>query len=239
MTNLTPYTDSDSPKKEQIRDMFDSIAPKYDFLNHFLSLGIDRYWRRVLVRDLAKENPSRVLDVATGTGDLAIAIARSGARRVTGVDLSPGMLEKGRSKVRKAGLDIDMQIADVEALGFADGSFDAVTAAFGVRNFGNPLAGLSQMYRVLGDNGIIYVLEFSKPDSSLLSYLFRIYFHKILPAVGKVVSRDRGAYKYLPMSVDAFPSGELFAGLLARAGFNDITMNRLTGGVVTIYKAVK
>ena len=238
MSELKPYAASVGSKKEQIRDMFDSIAPRYDLLNHVLSVGVDKYWRRVLIRDLVRQKPSNVLDVATGTGDLAIAIVKKGLR-VTGADISPAMLEKAREKAAKAGLDISFVLSDAEQLAFEDAGFDVVTAAFGVRNFTDPLGGLSQMGRVLKKGGVIYVLEFSRPGNSLLSAMFRLYFHRILPAVGKMVSKDPGAYKYLPMSVDSFASGREFADMLSQAGFSEVTMRRMTGGIATLYKARK
>ena len=239
MSTITPYAGSAAARKEQVRDMFDSIAPRYDLLNHLLSAGIDRSWRRTLIRDLVRENPRRVLDIATGTGDLAISIARSGERSVTGADLSEGMLEKARAKIAAQGLDIELVHSDAEHLPFREDTFDSVTVAFGIRNFDDPCGSLAEMRRVLREGGTVYVLEFSKSDNNVLLGLFRIYFHNILPFVGKMISKDKGAYKYLPESVELFPSGEEFAGMLCRAGFHGVTMKRLTGGIATIYKAVK
>ena len=219
--------------------MFDSIAPRYDFLNHLLSVGIDRWWRRALINDLAGEGAREVLDVATGTGDLAISMACGGKINVTGSDISEGMLAIARRKAGKAGLDIGMVAADAQDLPFEANSFDAVTSAFGIRNFPEPQVALGEMFRVLREGGVVYILEFSKPDNGFMLKLFRFYFHNVLPVVGRIVSRDADAYEYLPRSVDAFPSGERFAGMILRAGFGDVGMRRMTGGIATIYKARK
>ena len=237
--NLPTYACSDITKGEQIQRMFDSIAPRYDFLNHLLSVGIDRMWRRALIKDLEVEDPHAVLDVATGTGDLAIAMARGGIRKITGSDISEGMLAIGRKKADKAGLDIDMVMADAQNLPFGEGSFDAVTSAFGIRNFPDPQTALDEMFRVLHPGGVVYILEFSKPDNNIILRLFRFYFHNVFPLVGRIVSHDSDAYKYLPRSVDAFPCGERFAGMMLRAGFSDVKIRRMTGGIATIYKARK
>jgi demethylmenaquinone methyltransferase/2-methoxy-6-polyprenyl-1,4-benzoquinol methylase len=182
------------------------------------------------------------LDVATGTGDLAIALARKmSSARVVGVDISEGMLALGREKVAHRGLDerVSLLSGDAEALGFADGEFDCVTVAFGVRNFGNIPAGLAEMQRVLRGGGRCFVLEFSEPRVSIFGWVYRLYFHRVLPWLGRLVSRDRGAYDYLPRSVDAFPKPERFSEMLREAGFGEVRTRRLTGGVAYIYEARK
>lgn len=220
--------------------MFDNIAPTYDRLNHLLSMQIDRTWRRKAVRMAAKNSPGQILDVATGTGDLAISLARKieGAQ-VTGVDISENMLAIGRRKVSEKGLDgwITLQKGDAEALGFPDGSFDCVTAAFGVRNFGDIPAGLREMCRVTRPGGRCFVLEFSEPTVPLFGWIYRIYFHKILPKMGRMVSKDAGAYTYLPQSVGGFPAPDVFVEMLREAGFAEVTKRRLTFGVAYIYTA--
>lgn len=243
MSNVKPYNRQDA-KKDQVRDMFDSIAPGYDFLNHFLSLGIDRLWRRVLVRmvcrDFRGQSSVRILDVATGTGDLAIALSTkvTGAR-VTGVDLSGEMLEIGRKKVKAKGLDIDMVQGDAEALPFSDEQFDVVTSAFGVRNFEDTELGIRQMVRVTRQGGEVMVLEFSRIQGALLRRLFEFYFTHVLPRIGALVSRDNRAYTYLPESVKAFADSREFLSIMERAGLNDCSVRRLTFGIATIYKGTR
>lgn len=233
-------------KKQRVEEMFDSIAPTYDALNHLLSLGIDRGWRKRVVAMVAENArqglPFRILDVATGTGDLAIALARRIPQvDVTGVDISENMLVAGREKVsrtRFAGR-IVLRTGDAEALEFGDEEFDCVTVAFGVRNFGDIPRGLGEMRRVLRPGGRCYVLEFSEPTVPVFGWLYRFYFHRVLPWMGRVVSRDRGAYDYLPRSVDAFPSPERFSEMLREAGFLSVRVRRLTFGVAYIYEAEK
>ncbi len=229
-------------KKQQVEEMFDNIAPTYDRLNHLLSMQIDRTWRRKLVRMAAKNSPAEILDVATGTGDLAINLARKMKdARVTGADISENMLAIGRRKVAEKGLDgrITLQSGDAEALDFADGRFDCVTAAFGVRNFGDIPAGLREMCRVTRSGGVCFVLEFSEPTVPLFGWVYRIYFHKILPGMGRLVSKDAGAYTYLPESVGGFPAPDVFMGMLREAGFSEVSKRRLTFGVAYIYMARK
>lgn len=234
-------------KKQRIGQMFDDIAPTYDLLNHLLSLGIDRGWRRRAVEMAARflQGRSRtplILDVATGTGDLAIALARSipGAV-VTGVDISENMLAAGGRKVAAKGLEerIVLQSGDAEALAFEDGSFDLVTVGFGVRNFGDTAAGLREMRRVLKPGGRCLIIEFSEPGRSLFALLYRFYFHRVLPLLGRLVSRDGAAYRYLPRSVDGFPPPPRFAEMLAEAGFGSVRIKKLTFGVAHIYEGVK
>ncbi len=236
---ITPRPETTIPKTEQVRAMFDGIAPRYDLLNHLLSLGVDRCWRRRLVRSVQRRQPARLLDVATGTGDLALALARALPRiSITGTDLSAGMLAVARTKAGKAGIDLPWVEADVMALPFPDDSFEAVTAAFGVRNFEDLSGGLEQMRRVMTPGGGLWILEFSTPHGPW-GALFRLYFHRVLPLVGRLVSRDPRAYRYLPESVEAFPDGEKFLSLLHRAGFQQPKQQRIMGGVATLYTASK
>lgn len=237
--SVQPYN-NDHSKKEQVRDMFDAIAPKYDLLNHLLSMNIDRGWRRRVVNTVADLAPTSILDIATGTGDLAIALKkRIPQATVTGSDLSPEMLEVARRKIAERGLEIALQVADAENLPFANDSFRVITAAFGVRNFENTVAGLRQMHRVLEKGGTMIVLEFSTPPPTLFGRLYRWYFRNILPRIGRMISKDSRAYSYLPESVDAFACGDNFVSLLREAGFDTATYKTLTGGVATIYQAVK
>lgn len=236
---VTPYSE-DGSKREQVERMFDAISPKYDLLNRLFSLGIDQGWRRKVVRLVGAEPVEHLLDVATGTADLAIMAAPK-AERVTGIDISEGMLSHGRVKVTKRHLDkkITLQQADSTALPFADSTFDAVTVAFGVRNFEDLPRGLSEMIRVLKPNGRLFVLEFSKPQHTPMRQLFRFYFHRIMPLIGRTVSRDSEAYTYLPKSVDAFPEGIAFVQMLKDAGAKEATARPLTGGIASLYAARK
>lgn len=235
--SIKPYS-SDGSKAEQVREMFDKIAPRYDLLNHLLSLGIDRGWRKRLVSSASRSNPQSILDVATGTGDLALMLRRQTSATITGVDISTGMLEVGRAKA--AGLDrITFASADAENLPMPDASFDTVTAAFGVRNFENLERGMTEMCRVLKPEGELYVLEFAMPEKKLLGKLYRFYFRSVLPKVGRMISGDSRAYTYLPESVGEFPYGTRFAELLTRCGFRNVEMQELMGGIAIIYKAIK
>jgi len=228
-------------KKEKVRLMFNNIAGRYDFLNHFLSLGIDKCWRRKLIRLMGKHNPARILDVATGTADLAIAAAKIHPKKITGVDIAEEMLAIGKLKVEKCRLQnlIDLQAADSENLPFADESFDAVIVAFGVRNFENLAKGLDEMYRVLAPEGYVYILEFSKPQKSPFKQLYGFYFNHILPVLGRIVSKDMAAYTYLPESVGAFPSGQEFIEVMKKAGFSHVNGSQFTFGVATLYSGLK
>ena len=236
---VTPYADGGS-KREQVERMFDRISPRYDLLNRLLSLGIDQRWRRRVVRRLRADGVQQLLDVATGTGDLAI-MAASAVPRITGVDISAGMLEQGRRKLKEKGLEHQVELvqADGIALPFSDDRFDAVTVAFGVRNFEDLEGGIAEMQRVIRPGGHLHVLEFSKPRRTPFKELFRIYFHHILPFIGRLVSRDPAAYTYLPESVDAFPEGPAFETILKRCGFTAISTRPLTGGIATLYSARK
>ena len=238
---VSPYQDSDKNKKQQVEQMFDNIAPKYDFLNHFLSLGIDKLWRRKAVRLLQQYNPERILDVATGTGDFAIQTSKIKPREIVGFDLSEQMIRVGQEKVKKLKLDslISFQKGDSENMPFENASFDAITVAFGVRNFENLEKGLTEFHRVLKKDGVAVILEFSKPRRFPFKQFYRFYFFKILPFIGGLVSKDSSAYTYLPESVMAFPDGEDFFNVLEKAGFLKYTQYRLTFGIATIYIAYK
>lgn len=241
---VVPYKEREENKKAQVADMFNSISPKYDLLNHVLSLGIDILWRKKAVKMLQKFHPSptHLLDVATGTGDFALeAMSKLSPKKITGVDISAGMLEVGRKKVEKLGLSktITLQLGDSEDLPFEDNTFDAVIVAFGVRNFENLDKGLSEIYRVLKENGTLVVLEFSKPEVFPFKQLYNFYFNSILPLIGKIVSKDNAAYTYLPESVQAFPYGQAFNNILQKLGYRSIVCKPLTFGISSIYMGHK
>lgn len=237
--NVTPYN-TDNSKKSQVEDMFDNIAPKYDLLNHVLSMKIDVMWRNTLVKWLNKDQPKTVLDVATGTGDLAITVQKGTQAHVTGLDLSQQMLNVGIEKVKKQKLSdkISMMKGDAERLPFEDNNFDAVTVAFGVRNFENLEKGLAELKRVVKENKSVYILEFSKVEG-FMGPLYMFYFKNILPAIGRLVSKDNRAYTYLPDSVNAFPFGEKMKNILLQTGFSKVEYKKLSLGIATIYKATK
>jgi len=220
--------------------MFDNIAPKYDLLNHVLSMKIDVLWRNTLVNMMKKDDPQEVLDVATGTGDLAITIEKGTNAKVIGLDLSQQMLNVGVIKIKKLKLDgkISMQKGDAENLPFEDNRFDAVSVAFGVRNFENLTKGLAELRRVVKDNKSVYILEFSKVEGFLAPF-YMFYFKNILPAIGRLVSKDNRAYTYLPDSVNAFPFGEKMRQILLDTGFKKVEYKKLSLGIATIYKATK
>ena len=237
---VKPYG-QEGKKVEQVERMFDHIAPAYDRLNRLMSLGIDRSWRRTALKWLRPHRPALVLDVATGTGDFAIQACRMlPSASLTGVDLSEGMMQVGRRKVEQAGLAarIDFQREDCEALTFSDASFDAVTVAFGIRNFEHLDRGLREMCRVLRPGGHLVILELSTPDRFPMKQLYRIY-SRLIPLMGRLVSHDRSAYTYLPQSIRAFPQGEVMSESIRRAGFSDVRFRRLTFGVCTLYMATK
>lgn len=239
ITKVTPYN-SEATKKSQVEDMFDNIAPKYDLLNRVLSMKIDILWRNKLVRWMKNDNPQEVLDVATGTGDLAITIEKGTGSKVVGLDLSQQMLNVGVIKIKKLKLDgkISMQKGDAENLPFEDNRFDAVSVAFGVRNFENLTKGLAELRRVVKDNKSVYILEFSKVEG-FMGPFYMFYFKNILPAIGRLVSKDNRAYTYLPDSVNAFPFGEKMKQILLDTGFKKVEYKKLSLGIATIYKATK
>ncbi len=235
MARINKNTDS-------VAAMFNSIAARYDFLNHFLSLGIDKFWRKQLVREVFRHNPKIVLDVATGTGDLAIAIAKKSSEiDVVGVDIAPNMLEIARKKVADIDLDkrISLVLGSALNLPFPNNNFDAVIVAFGVRNFENLSLGLKEIFRVLKPGGVFCVLEFSVPRSQPFSALYKWYFRHLLPFLGGLISGNRNAYTYLPDSVLSFPEGKQFTDILSDVGFQNVSFKRLTFGVASIYIAHK
>ncbi|MCP4122347.1 MAG: bifunctional demethylmenaquinone methyltransferase/2-methoxy-6-polyprenyl-1,4-benzoquinol methylase UbiE [Bacteroidetes bacterium] len=238
---ITPYLEEDRSKKEQVADMFDNISGHYDFLNHFLSVGIDRLWRRRAIGLLRKLHPRRILDIATGTGDLALAALKLNPDQVTGVDISNKMLEVGKEKIIKRNLQekVNLQYGDAENLPFEDLSFDAIVSAFGVRNFGDLEKGLREMSRVLSVGGHAVILEFSKPKNYIFRRLYFFYFLNVLPFIGRLISKDNRAYTYLPESVKAFPDGDKMAGILKNCGFKSVKCIPLTFGISTIYLAEK
>lgn len=238
---VLPYKDKSDAKKKQVAEMFDSISGKYDFLNHFLSLGIDIRWRKKAIKMLKDLQPKQILDIATGTGDFAIESLKLNPEKVVGVDISEGMLNVGREKMKKRGYSdiIDMQSGDSENLHFEDNTFDAVIVAFGVRNFENLEKGLSEMNRVLRPGGRAVVLEFSKPTVFPFKQLYNFYFRWILPKIGKVVSKDNAAYTYLPESVNEFPFGDDFLKILKKTGYKNTTCRPLTLGISSIYVGEK
>ena len=239
--SVKPYKNSNLSKKEQVAKMFDNIAGNYDFLNHFLSMGIDIYWRKKLVKRLTKQAPKNILDVATGTGDLAIAMLKATPDKITGIDISNGMLEIGRKKIKEKGLEdkISLQQADSENLPFEDNGFDAVCVSFGARNFENLEKGLSEMYRVLKPGGNLYILEFSQPDIFPFKQIYQFYFRYILPLLGKIVSNDNSAYNYLQESVNSFPYGNKLNKIIEDCGYNKAKNHSLTMGITSIYIAEK
>lgn len=239
--NVVPDAGSNLSKKAQVADMFNNIAGKYDFLNHFLSLGIDKGWRKKAIREIQKVQPKNILDVATGTGDLAIAAAALKPDKITGVDIAEQMLAVGRTKIAEKQLQgmITLQTGDSEAMPFSDNSFDAVTCAYGVRNFENLEKGLKEMSRVMRPGGKLAILEFSKPQRFPVKQLYAFYFRYILPTLGKMVSKHSTAYTYLPQSVMAFPEGKVFCDTLIRCGFKDAKARPLTLGITTLYTATK
>ena len=239
---ITPYKDNKSGKKEQVAQMFNNIARRYDFLNHFLSLGIDKVWRRKAIGYLQdiNQNP-RILDVATGTGDLAIAALKLNPEKVVGIDISQEMLNIGINKIKKKNLEhiIELKKGDSENLEFDSDSFDGLTVAFGVRNFENLNKGLSEMHRVIKPGGKVAVLEFSKPKVFPVKQIYNFYFSAVLPAIGKVISKDQSAYTYLPESVSKFPERESFIAELEKVGFRNCIFKPLSFGIATLYVAEK
>ena len=234
---MKPYN-TDQTKKEEVREMFDNIAPTYDLLNHTLSMSIDRVWRRRVVGEVRRAKPGRILDVATGTGDLAIAMARRIRDvQVLGVDLSEQMLAVARRKIEARGLDgrIVLDRGDAERLAVADASVDVATVAFGVRNFGDLGAGLRELARTIKPGGKVVILEFSRPRNRVFRALYEFYSYKILPRIGGLVSRDKRAYEYLPASVGEFPAPEEFMAMMARAGFRNCRARSQSFGIAQIY----
>ena len=228
-------------EKHAVKQMFDNISGHYDFLNRFLSLHIDKFWRRKLVHQLPKRNATKILDVATGTADLAIQASKTGAKKIIGIDLSQKMIDIGKKKVVKKKLDnvIELVQGDVENLPFQDEEFDTVICAFGVRNFYNLQKGLSEIYRVLKHGGDLAILEFSIPKNKIIKALYFFYFTKLLPIIGRIISKHKTAYEYLPVTVKSFPQREEFISILNQYPFKKATYNTLTFGVVSIYCCMK
>jgi demethylmenaquinone methyltransferase/2-methoxy-6-polyprenyl-1,4-benzoquinol methylase len=240
MTTL-PNKNSEQSKKDQVEEMFNNISPRYDLLNHLLSANIDKLWRRNTIKKLQPYQPKLILDIATGTGDFAIAATKIEGASIVGIDISDGMLEVGRRKIRKKKLTekIELLKADSENLPFDNNNFDAVIVGFGVRNFETLKKGLTEINRVLKPGGVFYVLEFSKPDSSPFKQLYQFYFTRILPLIGRMVSKSSNAYTYLPESVREFPDGDKFLTILAEVGFTKNKCFKQTFGIASIYEAHK
>lgn len=241
MSTVTPYN-STTGKKEQVAEMFDHIAPQYDFLNQVLSFGIHKGWRRKSVKKLLALKPKVMMDVATGTGDFAIeAVRQLSPDKIVGVDISEGMMKFGREKVKEKKLDhiISFESGDSESLPFDANTFDAITVGFGVRNFANLEKGISGMYNVLKPGGMLVVLEFSKPRKFPVKQGYQFYSRFILPVIGRIFSKDQRAYSYLPESVKAFPDGEDFLAVMKKCGFSDVQWQPLTFGVASIYTGRK
>jgi demethylmenaquinone methyltransferase / 2-methoxy-6-polyprenyl-1,4-benzoquinol methylase len=241
MTTSETIQQKSISKKEEVRGMFNRIAYRYDYLNHFLSMGIDKLWRKKLRRRLSKYQPQSILDVATGTGDLAIELARLKPAEIVGVDIAEKMLQIGDQKIARKNLQhiIRMQQADSEDLPFANNTFDAATIAYGVRNFETPLKGLQEIHRVLKPGGVIFILEFGMPQRFPVKQAYSFYFNFILPFWGKVFSGSYESYKYLPESVRQFPYGKAFVNLLEQAGFKKATATPISQGITYLYEGVK
>ncbi len=238
---IKPYIESGGNKKDQVSRMFDNIAWRYDFLNHFLSFGIDCRWRKRAIHILSQVSPELILDVACGTGDLSIEALKLKPRKIIGIDISEGMLAKGREKLVRKNLEksITLVYGDSEALQFDDKVFDAAMVAFGVRNFENINQGLAEIFRVLKPGGLLVVLEFSKPRSLFFKKIFNFYFFRILPFMGRLFSKDASAYSYLPESVNAFPDRIDFLDILKKVGFTNTFFEELTMGIACLYYGKK
>ncbi|MBC7914248.1 MAG: bifunctional demethylmenaquinone methyltransferase/2-methoxy-6-polyprenyl-1,4-benzoquinol methylase UbiE [Pyrinomonadaceae bacterium] len=239
---VTPYTNQNATKKEQVATMFNNISKTYDFLNHFLSLGIDIIWRKKAIGELKSANPQHILDVATGTGDFAFeALKILKPTKIIGVDISQGMLDIASEKITKRKLQkkFEVRLGDSEKLLFDDNTFDAVTVAYGVRNYENLEKGLSDMLRVLKPGGKVVILEFSKPKVFPVKQLYNFYFQYITPSIGKLFSKDSSAYKYLPESVAAFPDGATFIALMEKVGYRNTKNRPLAFGICSIYTGIK
>ncbi len=241
VSKVKPYKDSDLNKKAQVTQMFDNISKEYDGLNRVISFGIDIKWRNRVVDIVAKTNPENILDIATGTGDLAISLSKTSAQKIVGLDISDGMLEVGRKKINAKNLDdkITMVIGDSENLPFEDNTFDAITVAFGVRNFETLEKGLAEIFRVLKPGGVFVILETSVPTKTPFKQGYNFYTKYILPTIGKLFSKDQSAYSYLCESASVFPFGEALNNILRKIGFINVEDQPQTFGVATIYKASK
>lgn len=237
---VKPYN-TDKSKKEEVAQMFNNISGRYDFLNHFLSLGIDHIWRRKAVNTLHEIQPKRILDLATGTGDFAIALLKLNPTQIIGMDISSGMLDVGKNKMKAKQVShiIDMQLGDSENMPFEDGYFDAITVGFGVRNYEHLEKGLTEMLRVTRNGGKIVILEFSKPKRFPIKQAFGFYSRFIIPFFGKRISKDEKAYAYLPDSVAAFPEGKAFTDILSKLGYKQVESTLVSGGIASIYTGIK
>ena len=238
---VKPYGSTDKSKKEEVAEMFNHISKRYDFLNHFLSVGIDRIWRKKAVNMLKEIHPKRMLDLASGTGDFALELLRLKPEQIIGMDISEGMLEVGRQKMKKKGVDniISMQLGDSENLPFENNYFDALTVGFGVRNYEDLEKGLSEMLRVVRPGGKIVILEFSKPKKFPVKQYYAFHSKYIIPFFGRKISKSNEAYAYLPESIAAFPEGKDFTNILEKLGYNHVQMKLVSGGIATIYSGVK
>ncbi len=238
---VTPYKDSELGKKDQVTQMFDNISENYDGLNRVISFGIDIKWRKRVVAILTAKQPKTILDIATGTGDLAINLVETGAEKIVGLDISPGMLEVGKKKITHKKLDhtIEMVVGDSENLPFEANSFDAITVAFGVRNFETLEKGLAEIHRVLAPGGTFVVLETSVPTKTPFKQGYNLYIKYMLPAIGKLFSKDKSAYTYLSESASVFPHGNTFNNILRKIGFIEVENKPQTFGVASIYVATK
>ncbi len=241
MSTVIPYKTSEEPKKAQVRLMFDNIAWRYDFLNNLLSFGLDKYWLKKAVQQLGKTQPKLILDMATGTADLALASLKTNPDKIVGIDISEGMLAFARKKIADRNLSdkIELIHGDAENIQFPDNNFDAVSVAYGVRNFENLSKGLDEMIRVLKPGGQLVILEFSKCTHPVFSLFYKIYFKYLLPQIGKLFSKDYSAYRYLFESVESFPSGEEFENILKQKGLKHTCVQPLTFGSCSIYSGIK
>ena len=238
---VKPYYKEESSKKEEVAEMFNNISKRYDFLNHFLSLGIDKIWRKKAIKMLREVAPERMLDIATGTGDFALAALKLKPKEVIGVDISQGMLDVGIEKMKRRKVDdiIKLRLGDSEELPFDDNYFDALTVGFGVRNYENLEKGLGDMLRVLRPEGKAVILEFSKPKRFPVKQFFGFYSKRLIPFFGKRISKDERAYAYLPESVAAFPEGQAFKDIMEKVGYKNVQSKLVSGGIATIYTGIK
>ena len=238
---IKPYNNNKTSKKEEVKEMFNNISKRYDFLNHFLSFGIDKIWRKKAIQVLGEVKPKKILDVATGTGDFAIASLKLNPEEVIGVDISNGMLNLGKQKIKRKGLDsiIKMHIGDSENLSYESNYFDGLTVGFGVRNYENLEKGLGDMLRVIKPGGKIVILEFSKPKQLIVKTIFGFYSKFFIPFFGKLFSKDKRAYQYLPESVIFFPEGQEFLDIMVKVGYNNVKSQYVSFGIATIYSGIK
>jgi len=239
--NIKPYSESEQTKKQQVESMFDNISGNYDSLNRVISLGVDQSWRKKVIKKVVNHKPHTVLDVATGTGDLVIALGKSSAKELIGLDISKGMLTTGEKKIKEKNLQsrIKMQQADAESIPYEDDYFDAITVAFGVRNFENLEKGLNEMNRVLKPGGLVVILETAVPTKFPFKQFYKLYSNNILPLIGKIFSKDKSAYRYLSESASVFPYGAEFNNILKKSGFKQVKNESQTFGVASIYTATK